>query len=394
MSVARRKSEPKQDNLPMAPREGVHLGLPDTMYFDARALGSSDFHILATDTPSWWFASPFNPERKEKMRKSWALAFGSALHTLILEGEEAYERRFVVEPDRDSNRYMKTREAILQRLKDVGYKPIPRGSASFGKELFAAAARAGIAGDVWEMVNAGYQKAKQRGQSFVTEDENRRLRRMAYLVSQHADLGPNLRAGLSEVTVFWRRPERPEILLRARFDKLLPGVVVDLKSFANERDKTPEEATEDAIVNHGYDLQAEHYINEALVRLIEFVKTGRVYSWEVEGERVTRQEIVAREKKVLEDIVAAKVWIWVWIFYQVQSDDAGRERAPIVVPWSLERADPLFVEARPVIEAALSNYALWVDRCGTAQPWSDIRPILSMKTDRLRKRLSYKRSTT
>jgi hypothetical protein len=390
----RRKPDPQQE-LPLPWAEGVHVRLPDHMHHEAPAIGASDFHVLATDPPSWWYSSSFNTERREALRKSRALTFGSALHALILEGEAAYESRFIVEPDRDSNRYAKTREAILLLLEAVGYKNIPRGSASFDMaELHKHARRAGVADRIWDLVNSHYLKAKSQGRAYVTEDENRRLRRMAHLVAQHPDLGPNLRKGLSEVSVFWRKPERPEILLRARFDKLLPGVAIDLKTFANTRDESPEDATFESIVSQGYDLQAEHY-REAHRKLCEFVKAGQIHFWDFEGGQLTRVAAAQSERDTLTSIANAPTYQWLWIFYQVQSDDAGRERAPIVVPWWVDPADAayasMFDDARRWIDRAIDNYSTWKSRCGLTQAWSEVRPGRPLPPEKL-KRLQYKRN--
>lgn len=412
MTAARaRKKAPVQEQLALELPEGVHLNLPEALYFDAQALGSSDFHILDKDPASWWYASSFNPERREQRRKSRALAFGSALHALILEGEPAYARRFVVEPDGASSKWARGRDAILTRLEQVGFKNIPRGKDSFDMaKLHQAARAAGIDHQVWDLMNADYARAKQQGKDYITADEDRRLRRMAHQVAQHPDLGPNLKKGLSEVSVFWRRADRPQILLRARFDKLLPNFTIDLKTFSNPRDESPEEAALNAITNQGYDLQAEHY-REARGEIPKFIKAGKVYVWSQEDGEAFRAPPVQREKDLLAEIAAAEVWLWAWIFYQVQNDDAGREQAPIVVPfyaepkylaiedhlipaadrtWALQNRE-FFTNARATIERALDNYAAWVERSGLQQPWAEVRAIRPLPFDRL-KRLAFKRT--
>lgn len=392
VAAVRKKKPEAQAPLPLTTiAEGVHLNLPESEYFDAPALGSSDFHLLDKDPPSWWYASSFNPERREQRRKSRALAFGSALHALILEGEAAYARRFVVEPDGASNRWARSRDETLKLLEQVGYKKIPRGSDSFDTQKLVQAARdAGVADRVWDAVYPEYERAKKQGKAHITSDEDRRLRRMAHQVAQHPDLGPNLRAGLSEVSVFWRKPERPDILLRARFDKLLPKFTIDLKTFSNPRDESPPEATLSAICNEGYDLQAEHY-RDARCELAKAVRERRVFCWQTDNGKLYRTNIVKDEVETLSAIAAEQAWLWVWIFYQVQSDDAGRERAPIVVPWYTTPSGQLFDDARATIERALDNYTLWVSRAGLAQPWSEVLPILPLPIDKL-KRLAFKRT--
>lgn len=384
-----RKPAPEQAPLPLTIQEGVHLNLPDSLYFEAPALGSSDFHILSTDPASWWYASPHNPERKDKRRKSRALAFGSALHALVLEGEHAYQRRFVVEPDADSNAYARTREAMVKLLEDNGVR-VPTKQSFDPEWLNVKIREKGLAHRVWKTAYADYEAAERRGFTMITSDEDRRLRRMAWHIDRHSDLGPNLKKGLSEVSVFWRDPARPEILLRARFDKLLPGFVIDLKTFSNTRDESPEEATFSSITNEGYDLQAEHY-RDAWHRLHDFVAEGRIYAWETKGEDHGRALVLKKERDALAEIVAVMAWRWVWIFYQVQNDDAGRERAPIVVPWWTWPDGELFTNARAVIDRALDNYQTWMNRAGASQPWAEVHPIRQLPVEKLR-RLTFKRT--
>lgn len=385
-----RKKPPEQAPLPLAIAEGVHLNLPEQLYFEAPALGSSDFHVLDKDPPSWWYASPHNPARRDQRRRNPALAFGRALHALVLEGERAYAERFVIQPDAESNRFAETRLQILEALKNAGaVVPVGKDSFDMGK-LNAAVRKAGIAHKVRQTAEADFEAAKRAGKNIVTEDEDRRLRRMAHQIATHADLGPSLKQGLSEVSVFWRDPQRPDVLLRARFDKLLARFTIDLKTFSNPRDESPEDASINAIINEGYDIQAEHY-RDARSRLAAFVREGRVWIWSQQDGRVLRDHALPKHTAELAQIASVTDWRWVWIFYQVQNDDAGRERAPIVVPWHTAPEGEMFTNARAAIDRALDNYTAWIGRAGLAQPWADIRPIRQLPLERL-KRLSYKRT--
>lgn len=389
MTAPKRKPKAAQAPLPLAINEGVHLNLPDEIYFEQHALGSSDFHVLDKDTPSWWYGSAFNPERRDQRRRNRALVFGSALHALLLEGENTYARRFIVAPDAEKS-FAESRKEILELLAKRGAR-VPAGKDSFdwGK-LLGAVREAGVSHLVRQTAQAEYEAAKRAGFQTITEDEDRRLRRMAYHIGQHHDLGPSLKKGFSEVSVFWRPENRPHILLRARFDKLLTGFTIDLKTFSNPRDDSPEDATLHAITNNGYDIQAEHY-RDARVQFARFVKEGAVYAWSVEQGQLQRATVLARQKTDLKEIAEFADWVWVWIFYQVQNDDAGSERAPVVVPWHTKPSGEMFENARAAIDRALDNYTAWVERAGLSQPWAEIHPIRQLPMDRL-KRLAFKRT--
>lgn len=364
--------------------EGVHLHLPEERYFEARALGSSDLATLAKDPASWWYASDYNTARRARVKRSPYLAFGSALHARLLEGEAAFRSRFVVQPDEDSGLYVRTVPEIQKLLVEAGH-PRARSLYTHG-ELHLLAKKAGLAHRVWDLAWGSYEHAKKVGQRHITADEERRLEHMARLVEAHTDLGPGLRKGLVEVSVFWRRPEDPDTLLRARFDLLQKDKVVDLKTMGNASGKDPDEATFDAIAEQDYDLQAEHY-REAREKLAEFVRARQVYSHGADGQG---GKVLPAERELLDAAAATTRWVWLWIFYQVRNDAVGSERAPVLVPWSIWPDDELFANARPVIETALANFRAYRARHGLAEGWSEVRSIRPLPVDRL-SRLKFKR---
>ena len=136
MTARRKTAEPEQAqaSMPMPVAEGVHLHMPESVYFGAGALGSSDLKMLYWDAPSWWASSRFNLERREPERitRSVAKNLGTGLHALVIEGEDAYTSKFVVEPDAASNRYAKTRKAMTDFCGPVstGSDAIVHGAAA------------------------------------------------------------------------------------------------------------------------------------------------------------------------------------------------------------------------------------------------------------------------
>lgn len=377
--------KPKQMDLvrEAGPQEGVHLHLPEARYFEARALGSSDLAVLHRDPPSWWYASDYNPDRRARIKRSAALEFGSAAHVRLLEGRAAFLDRFCTQPDEDGD-YARTPDEVRAMLIDRGHTQARHMYTA--AELHHLARKAGLANRVWALAWGTYEQARKAGRNSISADEERRLEHMARLVEEHPDLGPGLRKGIPEVTVFWRRPEDPATLLRARFDLLQKDKVVDLKTMSNARGADPDEATFDAIAEHEYDLQAEHY-REAREKAVEFIKARQVFSHGADGHpgRVT-----PAEWELLEGVAASPRWVWLWIFFQVRNDAVGQERAPVLVPWFIEPTDELFSRARPVIEAALANFRAYRDRHGLAEGWSEVRPIRRLPVDRL-SRLNFKR---
>jgi hypothetical protein len=365
MAAARAKPQAQPD-LPLQVAEGCHLHMPESVYFGARALGSSDLKALYWDAASWWAASVHNPNRRQPQRMTRAVGkdMGSGLHTLVLEGEDAYTSRFVVEPDSQSNRYARTRQAIIKLLAERGIK-IARGDFDMGR-LYAHVRRAGIGHLVWDVAYADYEKAKREGRTIITTDEDRRLRYTAHLISRHKELGAAFQGGLSEVSVFWRRPEDPATLLRARFDYLRVRRMYDLKSLGNWSGRDIGAAVARAIEDHDYGIQRRLYA-EAWERMAEFVAAGQVHAWAPDG---GGSPVRAEERGFLERIAAAGAPEWVWVFVQMPVDDIGHERGAIVAPRWHAPQGRLWDESGRKIEQALDDYRRFRDDRGLAQPWA------------------------
>lgn len=380
-----RKKPAAQQDLGLTIGEGVHLHLPFPIYIDQRALGSSDFSMLYADPASWWYASWWNPERRARMNRSAAQAFGSALDCLILEGDAAYKQAFTVEPESGADGWIRTPLEEKEALASIGVSTHGDYSAETRTRLLK---QHGLAHRCWRLAHAKFVAAKKSKMQHITKDEDRRLRHMAKLVDTDPDLGPGLKAGMSQVSVFWRRtPTGP--LLRARFDSIRADATIDLKTMGNWSGSAPEDATFDAIFKQEYDLQFAHY-HEAREVLRRFVREGRVHAWSPSGEG---RKLLAAETNQLQAIASEDRWRWIWIFYQVRSDNVGAERAPVLVPWWVwsDTDLPLMVDARAVIEKALANHADYSSRLGLTAGWSEIRPIRPLPVDRL-KRLSWKRN--
>lgn len=378
--TAARRTEPAQAALPLQVAEGVHLHMPESAYFGARAIGSSDLKTLYWDAPSWWAASAWNLDRRESDRpgRSVAKDLGSGLHALVLEGEEAYQRRFVVEPDSASNRYARTRKAQIDLLAKHGVR-VPRGEFDNSK-IYAAIRREGLAHLVWPTAFADYEKAKREGRQHITTDEDRRLRFTAHLIGQHREVGPAFRGGLAEVSIFWRRPEDPATLMRARIDYLRARRMLDLKSIGNWRGRDIDGAIRQAIEDHDYDIQRRLYA-EAFTQLVKFVDAGKVHGW---GDDGGGRPVPKEERELLARIAAAGEPEWVWVFVQIRADDIGRERAAVVAPRFHRAAGRLWDEAGVKIETALANYRTSRDQHGLNQPWSFVDEAKELVDDDIR----------
>lgn len=303
--------------------DGIYLNLPDQGYFAQPRLGSTDLVLLHRDPASWWYGSALNPSRAEREHTA-ELDFGSALHALVLEGEDTYQRKVRIRPEEYPDR--KTGEM----------KPW-HGAAQFCKD--------------WVEVNSG------PGILILTEDVDRRVRHMADLILNHPELGAPMRGGLSEVTVFWTTTDG--IKLRARFDKLLPRFTCDLKTFGGDaRGRTIKEQCLNLVAQRDMDVQRYLYA-EARAKMAELIEAGRL----VGGNDHQREWITK--------VAAVTDWRWCWIFYR-RRDDA-RPYAPVVKPILRSAGDVTYESGRLKAGVALQNYAAFRERFSDV-PWAVIEP--------------------
>lgn len=355
------------------PEEGVHLNLPEDLYFAADALGSSDLKTLLRDPATWWYSSRHNPQRQIKDSKKVALRKGNALHTLILEGAGAYERKFAVEPDESEHPdAARTVSDIKRLLERNGVTP----PATHNKEAnIAAAKKAKLGHLVWDVIWHSYTRATESGKAKVTQREDVAFRHMAELVHQHPKLGPALAGGLTEVSIFWRRDDDPNTLLRCRLDKLLRTSTADLKTLSNWKAQSTRHATVRQITEFEYDIQRRFY-DEPRKLIGRFLEEGRVFAYDNEGVQAnpTRDEF-----KILREVAKVDRWLWAWIFYQVRSDEYGKERAPVLIPWFHEPQGQMWDQAGEKIERALKNFRDYRERYGFEMPWAEIGDVAEIQ---------------
>lgn len=300
--------------------DGIYVGLPSDRYFAADRLGSTDLSVLHNRPADWFYRSRHNPFYEREATAE--MEFGSALHLLLLEGEEAYRAGCVIKP------------ATYIDAKTGEEKPW-NGNANVCK--------------------AWLEEHDRPGVHIITEDADRRVRHMAALIQNHPELGEPMRKGLSEVSVLWTH-EQTGIRLRARFDKLLPRFVVDLKTFgANGRGIDLTQQCLWLVKDRHMDVQRFMYF-QARQAMATLIAAGKVF-----GATSAQADWLAK-------VAAVEDWRWCWIFYRRRDDQKGY--APIVKPIYRSHFDVSFESGRQKMDVALQNYRTFVDRFGFDVPWA------------------------
>ena len=357
---------------------GVYIDLPEEEYFAADALGSSDIKTLLRETANWWYTSRHNPHFEES-KDTKARILGRALHSLILEGQQAYEGTFTVEPDpNDYQGILKTTDDILMFLDGIGMD-VPSAAKKSKASLVQWATDHGYGQRIWATIKAQHdQDIELFNKVPITAAQDRAMRHMAQIVEEAPTIGPALAAGLSEVSVFWRRPDDPSILFRARLDSLSPAYTLDLKSMSNWKGRSIEDMPRRQIEEFEYDIQRVYY-DEARQYMREFIKQDLIYC--------PSGELEERAKKVLKAVAESESWVWVWLFFQLRDDKAGK--APILVPRFHQPTGEVWDQAKLKVERGIELYKTYMARFGPDTPWHEVSEVLELEDQDLAN-LQYK----
>lgn len=325
--------------------DGVYLSLPERIYFKQRRLGSTDLSKLFKEPVNWHAGSEYNPHRKPR---KWIAGndrdYGHGFHALLLEGDDAYQAKTRVCPFENFT----TKDAKAWR------------DGCHADEL-----------------------------TILTEEMDRNIRYMVALVANHPELAVPMGDGLSEVTVLFT--DEAGHRLRARFDKLLPGYILDPKSFgAFNVGGDDHERVLRIVAKLSYDVQRYLY-DDARARMVDFIREGKVH-----GGTPEQRAWLAR----IPDADAARLaerqsyypnghpdqqsaWSWSWLFMQKPDDAKGH--GAVLLPVERPRFDLTWRTGKEKVERALANFDHYVRRFGlgdipnedgeVAVPWAAIYPM-------------------
>jgi hypothetical protein len=100
------------------------------------------------------------------------------------------------------------------------------------------------------------------------------VRAAAANITLNPHLARAFRGGAPEVSVFW--VDEDGLPCKCRYDFLKPRTIVNLKKFANQRQRPVDLAIHLAISEYRYDLQAKHYL-DGYPHLFAAARAGRVF---------------------------------------------------------------------------------------------------------------------
>lgn len=330
---------------------GVYFDMPHETYLADPALGSTDLKNLAVDPAAYWFDSWLNPNPSARdsdlLAAAGALDVGSAVHKIILEGTQQFDRFFVREPEGDD--LLRTIDDMKNWLTARGReRSFPKAKAEFIQLCKALDPQVRIYDDICE-------RAAKNGTKVIGRDMYDRILTAAGTIAANPHLAGAFEGGRAEVSVFWREEIDGEIIRRkARFDYLKPRSIVDLKSLAPRRAGTFRRNCYAALAEYEYPTQAAAYL-DARDALPALVAKGFVYGIDPTDEWLKR-------------VCDAGEYAFTFVFW-------SKVKAPQTFGGILSPGNPILDIGAANVERALANYARCVKQFGTEAAWIDPEPL-------------------
>jgi hypothetical protein len=347
--------------------DGAHIGLPHKEYFEQNALGSSDWIALDQRGLGWWWKSKHNKHRRLP-KSTPAQTYGSALHSIILEGVEAYERAYAVQPTKsDFPDLVDTIDEMRDRLTEEGFNVPPKSRfdrAGWAAQMLDLAPHipcwhniledfAAEVGDRERIDSIEDYELRFLREMAISEDrnDNAEVRR---LLADNADHPP-----LAELSVF---ATIDGIRRRWRFDRLFPAAIIDLKSLGAWSGRPLTWEAGDVIAKRRWAIQRADYGIHGRRELFRAVNEGRLYGGTLEQRRYLERIVAEEEVECL----------FLWCVYE--KPDSVKGIAPVFMPiWDDPPSRSELCQAGAAkLDKAIRTYKHGVAQFGLNEPWGKV----------------------
>jgi hypothetical protein len=309
----------------------------------------SDLKRLLRSPSDYWWESHLNPDRPEG-RDTAAMQKRRALHSLVLEGEDAFAKTFAQAPEPQPGNLVSL-EDLKARCRQL-CEPVSGTKAELAKRIKAKVPEAVVFDEVMATFKA---RCDAEGLEVLKPDAMHEVRQAAASISLNPHLACAFQGGVPEVSLFWR--DENGVPCKARIDYLKPRTLVDLKKCANVRERPFDVAVMHAIAEYRYDVSAAHYL-DGYSFLYAFAAEGRVFGdcplqrgW---GKRIMPPEDMR----------------FTWVFHQT-------EGAPVTKGLELVPGSSALTRATREIAWAKHVYRECLEKYGSGQ-WVSDAPIAAL----------------
>ncbi len=354
------------------PEPGIYFGMDEDTYHAIPALSTGGIKKQASSPMLFWATCPWlNPdwaelkkEEEERRKKLGQDHFdiGKAYHARLLEGREAFDARFAVSLDKkDYPDALGTDDEIRAAFPE-GIKP--RGKTK--RERFEHLQTLDGTVQLWDDVKAEHEKAHP-GKCFIPFKVKRELEKAAAIIECDPELGPALRGGYAEVSLFWICATTG-VPMKCRADKLKLDMILDLKTLQNSHEASIENAVRRDIANRRYVIQPAVYLEgvKAVRQLVR--KRGASAIFAPEGYDPDcfgwAMEWAAQEEAD-----------WLFLYQQ-------KGVAPVARGIRFPTQGTLMMFATDIVTAMKKRTRQFADVFGT-DPWMDSAPIYDLADEDL-----------
>lgn len=234
---------------------GIYYDLPEDEYFADWSLSASGMKKLRVSPLNYWCNHPMNPDFEPE--ESDALLEGKAWHKRILEGKEAFYRLYAPELDKkDYPDALKSGDDLKTYCKANGLK-FSGTIAELSALILADDSAMGFR--LWHYITLDHEKV-HAGKTFLPAKTIKQIEMAASTIEANPQLKQMLTGGKSEASIFWI-DEETGVRMKRRVDYLKGDFICELKTFANQRNRTPEEAVGNAIAENNYFFDAMFSFN-------------------------------------------------------------------------------------------------------------------------------------
>lgn len=225
--------------------------MPADEYHSKLALSNSGMKDLAVSPLHYWHQN-LNPNRVSVLSSE--CQFGTAVHCLVLEGNRAFNERYVRNLDMaDFPGCLVTIEDLRGWLRDKGHQP--KGTRK--EHVIAQVLSADPCVKIWDVITQNHSNSAA-GKVLLDCGIYDNVHRAADALLSEAKLRTILREGQPEISLFDSSPDTG-VPLKARLDWLSGDCILDLKTFSSRRNKPISACVADAIYYESYFRQAYLY---------------------------------------------------------------------------------------------------------------------------------------
>lgn len=227
-------------------------------YHSLPGLSNSGMKDLAVSPYRYWHLH-INPEREPETETP-AMRLGTALHAAVLEGDEAFMRRYACALDpTDWPVCLDTLADLREWITSKGHKPA--GTVKDPMIQQALSIMEYLPPEERVPILKEEERrffAANAGKIILKPAEWRQVSGMSRAILGEPVIQKILSRGKPEQSLFAKDPETG-VLLKCRYDWLDPDVSFDLKSFSQKNGKSIDDSVADALFYEGYIRQAYFY---------------------------------------------------------------------------------------------------------------------------------------